>query len=307
MDKKPGEFPGDSIVVTGIGTSCAKSLLDSPDGTSGVEASGRFAHDPNPFEFLQHRKTLKFMSKQDRLALEAAGNAIEQAAIPQEILTHHTGVFLAVGYIPFELDTAAELSGGSTEDGRFSMQKFSTTGIENINPLLAFACLPNMPGHHVAMNFQIFGQYFITYPDLAQFYLALEEAVSRLVNMEIDCALVGGVADQNNFLVMHHYSKINSKTTVPAADCGAFMVLERKLSAQKRKADILMELESFDIRWQGELNTHKDRPKRKAESEVNMGPAELVLCLSSFMEKGDRDFHHFVGEGEIVASSNWKK
>ncbi len=303
MGETFGEFSRDSVVVTGIGTSMTEDLREYLIGKSSIDSPYQVTYDPYPVEYLRQRKTLKFMSKQDRLALESAGNAIENAAIPQEVLRNTTAVFLTVGYIPFELDTAVELCDGSMENGQFSMQKFSTTGIDDINPLLAFACLPNMPAHHVAMNFEIFGQYFITYPDITQFYLALQKAVFRLVNGEIDCALLGGVADQNNFLVMHHYEKVQADAVNLAADCGAFMVLETKSSAQKRKAMIIMELESMEIRWQEKSNSQA----LSQINNVNMGPAELLLRLVSFMEKESIEYQHNLDNRNVFATSTWKK
>ena len=58
-------------------------------------------------------------------------------------------------------------------------QRFSTDAFSALNPLLTFRCLPNMPAFHVSLNFDIQGPYFVSYPGIGQFYLALEEAVRR--------------------------------------------------------------------------------------------------------------------------------
>lgn len=303
MDKTYGECPTDSVVVTGIGVSASENLRKYLGGNSAIDKSNNFSHDADPIAYLRQRKTLKFMSKQDRLLLDAAGQAIKSAAVPQEILSHHSSLFLTVGYIPFEYETATKLCDDSMEDKHFSMEKFSTSGIDGINPLLTFACLPNMPAHHVAMNFEIFGSYYITYPDGLQFYLALQEAVCRLVEGEIFCALVGGVADNSNFLVEHHFRKTSANTAWLPADCSACIVLESELSALNRQARILLHLESLKIQWRDNLTSQTEFHDNKVE----MGPAALLVQLSSFLGKDGLEYRHSLDQNNAAAESRWRK
>ena len=81
MDEGPRKNPGDRIVVTGLGGA-------GPDC------------DPRPF--LKVRKSLKFMGTQDRLAVAAAGAALDSAGLRDSGLGERAGLYLAVGYIPFE-------------------------------------------------------------------------------------------------------------------------------------------------------------------------------------------------------------
>ncbi|MGH9856483.1 MAG: beta-ketoacyl synthase N-terminal-like domain-containing protein, partial [Acidobacteriota bacterium] len=148
-----------------------------------------------------------FMGKQDQLAVIAAGMAARDAGLSEKDLRCKTGIYLCVGYIPFEQQDIESIARNSTIDGKFSMDLFSTKGFEQVNPLLTFRCLPNMPIFHVSFNLNIQGPYFITYPGPAQFYMALEQACIAIESGEIEFALVGGVADQNNFLVQHHYKR----------------------------------------------------------------------------------------------------
>lgn len=303
MDETYGECPADSVVVTGIGISASENLRKYLGGNCALDRSINFSHDTDPAAYLRQRKTLKFMSKQDRLLLDAAGQAIKSAVVPQEILSHHSSLFLTVGYIPFEYETAAKLCDDSMVDEHFSMEKFSTNGIDGINPLLTFACLPNMPAHHVAMNLEIFGSYYITYPDGLQFYLALQEAVCRLVEGEISCALVGGVADNNNFLVEHHFQKTSAGTAGLPADCSACIVLETKLSALKRQARILLQLDTLKIQWQDTLNLQAE----SHDDKVEMGPAELLVQLASFLGKDGLEYQHRLEQKNFAAESRWRK
>jgi 3-oxoacyl-(acyl-carrier-protein) synthase len=142
--------------------------------------------------FLKSRKMRKYMGKQDELAVIAAGEALRMSGIATPMLEADeakTGVYLCVGYIPFERADIDALTSGSIRDGEFSMECFSTVGIEQVNPLLTFRCLPNMPIFHVSLNFGLRGPYFVTYPGIGQLYLALELAATALRSGEIDCTL----------------------------------------------------------------------------------------------------------------------
>jgi 3-oxoacyl-(acyl-carrier-protein) synthase len=304
MDQAYRELSGNPVVITGIGISASEDLRDFLVGKAADIRQGNLAHDCCPLQFLRQRKTLKFMSKQDRLALEAAGLAVEMSKVPSRVLRDHAGVFLTVGYIPFELDTAAELCAGSMEGNRFSMKKFSGEAIENINPLLAFACLPNMPAHHVAMNLEILGGYFITYPDSTQMYGALLESLLQLQEGQIDLALVGGVADQSNFLVRHHFKKTcNRSVPEELADCAGFLVLERSSSALKRKAEIFAKIETLETKKM----ESGGGVGRAEKNTVCLGPSELILQIYSFLNSDSAMLHHCFCNGFFSSSSTWRK
>ena len=214
------DFARDDLVVTGrghvVGTTC----------------------DSTPF--LKSRKSRKFMGRQDELAVIAASRAIQAAGHPlPAALGERCGLYLAVGFIPFERDDLDLLVDSSIADGAFSMERFSTDAFTALNPLLTFRCLPNMPAFHVSLNLDVQGPYWVGYPGIGQFYLALEEAGDALAEGTIDLALVGGVADQENLLVQHHFSRVD-----PPVDPGslrsaaAFVVLERRGDADRRGAAV---------------------------------------------------------------------
>ena len=206
-------FP-DSIALKGIGSIVAPQ-----------NAEFETAVDVTPW--LKSRKMRKFMGKQDQLAVIAAGLAARNAGISDEDLRLQTGLYLCVGYIPFEREEIETIAKNSSNNGEFSMELFSTKGFEEVNPLLTFRCLPNMPIFHVSLNLNIQGPYFITYPGPGQFYVALEQAVFALESGEIDYALVGGVADQNNFLVQHHFQRLGFDSS-QLLDAAGFLCLGRE-------------------------------------------------------------------------------
>ncbi|MCP4691820.1 MAG: hypothetical protein GY859_27490, partial [Desulfobacterales bacterium] len=180
MDQTTPSDAGDPVVVTAVGLEASPDVRDHLAGKRNRAPGFQLSHDCSPAVFLRARKTLKFMSKQDRLAVAAGGKALTRAGAMEERPGLRRGVFMAVGFIPFRREEADRLCARAQQNGRFSMEKFSTEGYDGVNPILAFSCLPNMPAHHLSANFDIQGEYFITYPGVAQFYLALQEAVARL-------------------------------------------------------------------------------------------------------------------------------
>src|ERR1051325_4482828 len=177
MDTRYTADPDDPVILTGHGH------VILADETC----------DPTPY--LQTPKLRKYMGVHDDLAGVAAARALHSAGLrrPNDYDPERIGLYLVVGYIPFEQTDLEPLLTASLDQGRFSMEKFSTAGFRAVNGLLTFRCLPNMPAFHISVNCGIQGPYFVTYPGPGQFYLALEEAITALRQGTIDIALVGGV------------------------------------------------------------------------------------------------------------------
>lgn len=192
-----------------------------------VTGAGAICGDCDSTPFLKSRKIRKFMGRQDELAVVAAGRALQNAALSGS-LGERCGLYVAVGYIPFQRDDIEQLIDASLVDDQFSMQRFASNAFGAINPLLTFRVLPNMPAFHVSLNFDIQGPYAVSYPGAGQFYVVLEEALAALRTNAIDVALVGGVADQQNVLVEHHFSRITPAVQASRLENAAsFLVLER--------------------------------------------------------------------------------
>src|SRR4051794_35149647 len=232
MDTRPENGSDDPVIVTGCGHVI---VADAPC-------------DPTPF--LKAPKLRKYMGVQDDLAVVAAARALQSARLvnydPERI-----GLYLVVGYIPFEQRDLDPLLAASLEDGRISMERFSTAGFRAVNGLLTFRCLPNMPAFHISVNCNIQGPYFVTYPGPGQFYLALEEALFALRENSVDVALVGGVANQRNFLVEYHHSRLD--VPIPSdqlRDAAGCIVLERGAAALARGASFMVRLTHLQIDYQ---------------------------------------------------------
>lgn len=222
MDARSRDAADDPVIVSGLGHAIV----------------GETACDPEPF--LKTPKLRKYMGLQDDLAVVAAGRALQSAGHVGDVDRERVGLYLVVGFIPFEQANLEPLLDASLEDGRFSMERFSTRGFRSVNGLLTFRCLPNMPAFHVSVNFDIQGPYFVTYPGPGQFYLALEEACQALADDAIDVALVGGVAHQRNFLVRYHFSRLQPAVVEQELGDGAgFVALERSRQAGSARGRLL--------------------------------------------------------------------
>ncbi|MFH0901124.1 MAG: beta-ketoacyl synthase N-terminal-like domain-containing protein [Pseudomonadota bacterium] len=298
--------------------------------------------DPTPY--LRQRKLRKFMGAQDDLAVVAAGATLASAELSGRPLGERVGLYIVVGYIPFEEKHLSGIVTASTENGSFSMARFSVDGLEATNPIHAFRCLPNMPAFHVSVSFDIQGPYLVTYPGPAQLYLALESAALALETGTIDCALVGGVAHQQNLLVQHHYGRI-AHPMAPArlADAAAFFVLEREETAAARRAPRHGRLLSWSVDYRRHDPFHEafspcetfEMPRRgatacpSADDSQNdsqndctsfnappplsasivpegLGPASLPAYLSMAVGRTPLLEHSLCSRDGITASSRWE-
>ena len=255
--------------------------------------------------FLRTPKTRKFMGKQDRMAVIAAGRALAEARLGTEPLRSRTGFYIAVGYIPFERPDIEMLARHSVEAGAFSMARFSGEGIHRVNPLLTFRCLPNMPMFHVSSNFGLQGGYFVTYPGVGQLYVALEEAVCALEGGEIDCALVGGVADQENFLVDYGLRRAPPHEGARAVDAAAFIVIEREADAVARGATPRLRLATLDVAYtaQGGAIHEEDGGGERGDY---LGPASLPAALAEAVARGASLHHRVATRDGFRAASSWE-
>ena len=219
-----------------------------------VTGAGEAARGDDPTPYLKSRKTRKFMGLQDELAVVAAGRALESAGMAGRPLGPTVGLYLAVGYIPFEADDIDGILKNSTEDGRMSLKRFTSDGYQSANPLLTFRCLSNMPAFHISVNFDVQGPYFTTYPGPGQFYAALEMAQLALEGGQAEAVIVGAVAHQRNFLVEHHHARlmppVEAAQLVDGAACLVLESAERAKSRgavpKARLADVSVDYRPFD-------------------------------------------------------------
>jgi hypothetical protein len=253
--------------------------------------------DPRPH--LRSPKMRKFMGLQDEMAVVAAGRAIAAAGLGDAIAGERTGLYAAVGHIPFEGPDMETLRQASIANGAFSMRGFSTEGFDSVNPLLTFRCLPNMPAFHVSAAFDVQGPAVVTYPGAGQFFLALEQAVLALEAGEIDTAIVLGVANQKNALVRHHFRRHDPPVGEEGLrDEAGAVVLEARETGRTRTV-----LDALDIRYR----PHDPFETLADVDEEACGAAGPAVALARALECGatDIEFRLSTADG-IVASCRWR-
>jgi 3-oxoacyl-(acyl-carrier-protein) synthase len=266
----------------------------------------------DPSAFLRAKKSRKYMGLQDDLAVVATGRALASAGLGAS-LGERAGLFLAVGYIPFREDDILPVLDASTTDGRFDVRRFGSGGFQRAHPLLTFRCLPNMPAYHVSVSFDVQGPYCVTYPGPAQLYAALEEACAALAEERVDVALVGGVAAQSNFLVRHHFARIDAPVDAARlCDSGAVVVLEREAHARARGAAVRARLASMHVTYAPPDVLREGRACRETVDGVaeddELGPARLFVALAGALgtSRTPRHVRHVLESRDGVrAESLW--
>ncbi|MBL8608366.1 MAG: hypothetical protein JNL38_13665 [Myxococcales bacterium] len=268
--------------------------------------------------FLKSKKSRKFMGIQDELAVTAAGRALGSAGLAA--IDHARGaaigLFATVGYIPFESADIDPVLEGSLVGGEFDVAEFSREGYLRAHPLLTFRCLPNMPAFHVSVSFGLRGPYLVTYPGPGQTYAALEEAVFALESGACEVALVLAVAHQKNFLVEHHFARVDHP--VPAdrlADAAACVVLETASGAAARGAPARAELRSVNVQYTpfSALAATPTPAERLTGAELDpreIGPAGMLLSVARALAPSGRAratlTHGLATRDGVRAESVWE-
>ncbi len=267
-------------------------------GMAAVVLDGEAACDPGPY--LKEKKAKKYLGLQDALAVVAAGRALADAGLPAPP-PERTGLYLAVGYIPFvERDVLPVLDGSLDAAGRFSLARFAAEGYTRAHPLLAFRCLPNMPAYHVAASFGIEGPYAVLYPSAGELYLALQQAHEALHAGEVDVAVVVGVAHQRNFLVEHHMGRLDPPVPRRALrDAAAAFVLGRAGGPARA------ELVALEVGYEP-FDPLATCPGAAPEAE-ELGPAAPLVAVHRALSGGAATFEHALrGRDGVVARSAWR-
>lgn len=264
--------------------------------------------------YLKHKKMRKFMGLQDALAVMAAGRALESAGLLGALPPERTGLYLAVGYLPFERGDIDRLLDGSLDEaGRVSMERFSTSGYAAVNPLVTFRCLSNMPAFHVSLSFDIQGPYLVSYPGPGQLYQALDAAEAALEAGSIDVAVVVGVAHQSSFLVQRHFARLLPPEAGDGLrDAAACLVLERAERAAARGAPVRARAREVALEYAPfhpfeEAPAFAERLSPAPADSGQLGPASLPAALAAAAAAGARQVAHDLRTRDgLLARSVWE-
>lgn len=253
--------------------------------------------------YLKQPKLKKYLSKQDRLAIIGFANLLNQLKGDINEIISKSGLYLCVGYIPFEEDTIRRLAEESQIDGLFSMAAFSSKGVSAINPLTTFKCLPNMPAYHISSTFNLQGPSFTTYPGVGQLYQAMEMALLDLEMKKIDYAFIGAVCDQNNFLVSNFHERLGFKNTL--ADASGFCCLSSQDQTWCLDA---WNLVSHNIKYQS-FDPLSVGYSKKDKAQPNYGAADLFHSFhqNQLNNKNDSFHHQYSSMDGFTVESLWQR
>jgi 3-oxoacyl-(acyl-carrier-protein) synthase len=267
--------------TTGVAMSEAATIVLT--GIACTEGDPRASPAVN--DWLASRKSRKYMGKQDELAVMSAGQAITGAGLRGCEALSGAGLYWTIGHIPFERAEIEAIARKSLDPhAQFSMHHFATEGIEQVNPLLTFRCLPNMPAFHISLNFGICGPYLVSYPGIAQFYSTLQQACRDLRQQRVVHAVVGAVADQQNFLVDFYFQRATARRSLHRKDAAGCLCLELASTARSRGATVLAQLSDVTLGYD------PDAPAAQAGAAASC--TDLIEGLAQALQRADARYTH---------------
>jgi 3-oxoacyl-[acyl-carrier-protein] synthase II len=229
----------------------------TPDGLWGTDPlAGAKAAPFSLAPWLPDRKVEKYMTATTRLAVLAAGRALEDAGVrANPDLCADTALFVATGSISFDLaemlpllEPAGDGAGGAAERFR------------RLSPLLPFRSLLNLPLGLVSIVYGLHGDSFVLYPDALQGAVCLDTAVRAVRTGRCSRVLVGGCVQHLGLLPLTTLANHGPLLGDPReaqphapehrglapADVAAFVLLESRATALARGARPLAVLEAVE-------------------------------------------------------------
>ena len=217
----------------------------------------------------QLRKSIKLMSRDIKLAIIAADEALRSSGLitkaidPENINTDPTriSINLGAGLISCDLVELGPAVAASTTNGKFDIRKWGKDGLELVTPLWLLKYLPNMLACHIGIIHDIQGPSNTITCAESSAQLAISEAAQIIARGGSDVALAGGAEAKVNPIVMIRQCLLKRATSKnnddPAGACRPFdanadgsvfgeaagmVVLENLQNAEKRDAKIYAEI-----------------------------------------------------------------
>ncbi len=187
------------IVITGMGVisplghSVAESWEAMLTGRSGIGPITQFdasefptqiageVKDFKPADYMSFKEARR-MSRASQLALAAARMAVEDAKLPDPITSdlERVGVLVGTGMGGFEVADR-------------NLITLRTKGFNRVNPFAMTATLPNMPSHHVSVEFGTLGPISTVVAACATGNQAIGEGAEMIRRGIADMVITGGV------------------------------------------------------------------------------------------------------------------
>ncbi|QOJ15352.1 MAG: beta-ketoacyl-[acyl-carrier-protein] synthase family protein [Planctomycetia bacterium] len=289
------------------------------DSHVGSQVEGVAAKDFVPKGY---RKAEKIMARDIVLAVVAAHHAVSDAGLRTKCLIERGdatgepnldstrfGANIGSGLICADLAELAEALHNSSENGRFSIARWGTEGMNNLTPLWLLKFLPNMLACHVTIVHDCQGPSNTITCGEASSHLAIGEAFRTIARGVADVCICGGAESKINPMALLRQSlgrRLSRRNDDPATACrpfglerdgtaisegGGLVILEDLEHARRRGARIYAELVGFGAANDAAPPTQPSTPPadgrgaalalRKALRDAKLDPQALDL-VSAF-------------------------
>ena len=296
-----GEVPDQVFAALMRGESAVRRVF--PELPKPVAAATVAFDDTRWFTKLQ----LAGVDRVSQLAVAAAANAMNDAAIGNDVDRDRLGVYVGCGMGgATALDTAYRGAIAASGSARaMSTGLAGSFATARVPPLTIPAFMPNAPAAHVAMRHQAHGPVLTYSVACAASAVAIAEAAKAVASGEVDLAIAGGAEAIIVPGVMLAWQAMHTLATFDADDADAaakavrpfaadrsgfalgegatFMILESEERARSRGARIYATLKGWGY---GSDATHLTKPDvagqsralRNALNRAGARPADIGYC-----------------------------
>ncbi|MFC1745612.1 beta-ketoacyl synthase N-terminal-like domain-containing protein [Candidatus Riflebacteria bacterium] len=235
------------------------SPITSGDGAFALKRAG-IINDFKLSNFVGKSPYFRLMSREAMLACAAARLAIASAGLEGENM-QETAIYAGTGATGLDfkhIERMLEASRGG--NGKFDLQCFSEKGLNQINPLLSFKILPNMPVCFVAILNNIMGENLILNPWEGNTSQAILEAAWSVSGSRDRIVLCGGSdtkVHSQAFLFLEQLGLLipdaePGQTSFIPGEASSYLVFEAKERAGKRtraRLTAAMTTSDFSCGW----------------------------------------------------------
>lgn len=228
------------------------------------------------FVHKSYRKASKIMARDIVFAVAAAHQATLDAGLRTKCLLERgdiegeanvdstrLGANIGAASMCADLNELAEALYSASEDGRFSMARWGTEGMNNLTPLWLLKFLPNMLACHVTIVHDARGPSNTITCGEASSHLAIGEAFRGIARDVADVCICGGAESKINPMALMRQSlgrRLSTRNDTPQTACrpfgaerdgavisegGGLVIIEELEHAQKRGARIYAEVVGF--------------------------------------------------------------
>lgn len=223
-----------------------------------------------------YRKASKIMARDIGLAVVAAHRAVVDSGIvtkclidrgesqgPPNIDNTRFGANIGAGLICADLPELAEALKSACEEGRFSLAKWGSEGMNNLTPLWLLKFLPNMLACHVTIVHDAQGPSNTITCGEASSHLAIGEAYRTILRGTAEVCICGGAESKDNPMALLRQSlgrRLSRRNDSPETACrpfgadsdgtvvsegGGLVIIEELEHAKRRGARVYAELMGF--------------------------------------------------------------